>query len=111
MSESPFFTKEGYAVRENTVVQLRQPGTFSEDPLTEILGLGAPRLLARAVEMEVMAFIEGRADLTDEDLRHWWDYTILIHARQGGWWDSNKIGLGPHREALRINCASRSFFS
>lgn len=29
------------------------------------------------------------------DLRHWGDHTILIHARQGGWWDANKIGLGP----------------
>ena len=29
------------------------------------------------------------------DLRHWGDHSILIHARQGGWWDANKIGLGP----------------
>ena len=35
-------------MREDTVVLLRQPGTFSEDPLTEILRLGARRLLARA---------------------------------------------------------------
>ncbi len=54
MIESPFSTKEGYAMREDTVVQLRQPGTFSEDPLTEILRLGARRLLAQAVEMEVL---------------------------------------------------------
>ena len=53
-------------MREDTVVQLRQPGTFSEDPLTEILRLGARRLLAQAVEMEVTAFVEGHADLTDE---------------------------------------------
>ncbi len=53
-------------MREDTVVHLRQPGTFSEDPLTEILRLGAWRLLAQAVEMEVTAFIEGHADLTDE---------------------------------------------
>ncbi|MCH8998294.1 MAG: transposase, partial [Proteobacteria bacterium] len=50
---------------EDTVVQLRQPGTFSEDPLTEILRLGARRLLGQAVEMEVTAFVEGHADLTD----------------------------------------------
>ena len=31
-------------MREDTVVQLRQPGTISEDPLTEILRLGARRL-------------------------------------------------------------------
>ena len=28
-------------MRKDTVVQLRQPGTFSEDPLTEVLRLGA----------------------------------------------------------------------
>jgi transposase-like protein len=66
MIGSPYFTKEGYAMREDTVVHLRQPGTFSEDPLTEILRLGARRLLAQAVEMEVTAFVEGHADLADE---------------------------------------------
>jgi predicted GH43/DUF377 family glycosyl hydrolase len=29
------------------------------------------------------------------DLKHWGDHQILIHARQGGWWDANKIGLSP----------------
>ncbi len=53
-------------MREDTVVQLRQPGTFSEAPLTEVLRLGARRLLAQAVEMEVTAFVEGLADVTDE---------------------------------------------
>ncbi len=38
-------------MREDTVVQLCQPGTFSEDALTEILRFGARRLLAQAVEM------------------------------------------------------------
>ena len=52
-------------MREDTVVQLRQPGAISEDPLTEVLRLGARRLLAQAVEMEVTAFVEGHADLTD----------------------------------------------
>ena len=52
-------------MRKDTVVQLRQPGTFSEDPLTEVLRLGARRLLARAVEMEVTTFVEMHADLTD----------------------------------------------
>ncbi len=57
---------EGYAMREDRVARLRQPGTFSEDPLTEILRVGARRLLAQAVEMEVTAFVEGHADLADE---------------------------------------------
>jgi len=29
------------------------------------------------------------------DLRHWGDHRLLIRARQGGWWDANKIGLCP----------------
>ncbi len=65
MIESPFSKEEGYAMTEDTVVQLRQPGTISEHPLTEILRLGARRLLAQAVEMEVAAFVEGHADLAD----------------------------------------------
>ena len=28
------------------------------------------------------------------DLVHWGDHHILFHARQGAWWDANKIGLG-----------------
>jgi len=56
---SPFSTKEGYAMGEDTVVQLRQPESYEEDPLTEVLRLGARRLLAQAVEAEVVAFIEG----------------------------------------------------
>jgi putative transposase len=42
-------------MREDTVVQLRHPGTFLDDPLTEVLRLGARRLLAQAVELEVTA--------------------------------------------------------
>ena len=53
-------------MREDTVVQLRQPGTISEDPLTEVLRLGARRLLAQAVEMEVTTFVEMHANLADE---------------------------------------------
>ena len=65
MLESPFSTKEGYAMREDTVVQLRQPGSFEDDPLTEVLRLGARRLLGQAVEAEVAGFVEAYAHLTD----------------------------------------------
>ncbi len=27
------------------------------------------------------------------DLRHWGSHQVLIHAREGGWWDAHKIGL------------------
>jgi predicted GH43/DUF377 family glycosyl hydrolase len=29
------------------------------------------------------------------DLKHWGDHQILIPARQGAWWDANKVGLSP----------------
>ncbi len=29
------------------------------------------------------------------DLRHWGDAGVLLAARNGGWWDANKVGLGP----------------
>lgn len=29
------------------------------------------------------------------DLRHWGGHRTILQARQGGWWDANKIGLSP----------------
>ena len=29
------------------------------------------------------------------DLRHWGSHMVLIEAREGGWWDANKVGLSP----------------
>jgi predicted GH43/DUF377 family glycosyl hydrolase len=29
------------------------------------------------------------------DLRHWGSHKLMLAARQGGWWDANKIGLSP----------------
>ena len=29
------------------------------------------------------------------DLRHWGEHRILLRARDGGWWDAQKIGLSP----------------
>jgi predicted GH43/DUF377 family glycosyl hydrolase len=29
------------------------------------------------------------------DLKHWGDARLVLTARKGGWWDNNKIGLGP----------------
>ncbi len=29
------------------------------------------------------------------DLKHWGDYTVLLEARRGAWWDANRIGLSP----------------
>ena len=52
---------------EDTVVSFAHPDRIStEDPLTEVLRLGARRLLAEAIEAEVSAFIADYADLVDE---------------------------------------------
>jgi len=52
-------------MKEGTVVGLRQPGSFSDDPLTDILRSGARQLLAQAIEAEVGAHIAAHSDFTD----------------------------------------------
>ena len=52
-------------MKDDTVITLHQPGSFSEDPLTAVLRTGARQLLAQAVEAEVEAHIVAHADLTD----------------------------------------------
>ncbi len=56
-------------MKEDTVVELRQPGLFSDDPLTDILRAGARRLLGQAIEAEVAAHIAAHSDLTDTEGR------------------------------------------
>ena len=52
---------------EDAVVWFSHPDWISiEDPLTQVLRLGARRLLADAVEAEVEAFIAAHADIADE---------------------------------------------
>ena len=46
-------------MKDDTVVALRQPESFSDDPLTEILRAGARQLLGQAIEAEVAAHIEA----------------------------------------------------
>jgi transposase-like protein len=58
--------KERYAVPNDTVVKLIQPGTFS-DQLTDVLRNGARALLAQAVEAEVADFLGTHAELKTED--------------------------------------------
>ena len=52
-------------MRDDTVVGLRQSGSISDDPLTDILRAGARQLLAQAIEAEVEGYIVAHADLTD----------------------------------------------
>ena len=59
-STSPL--KERYAVPNDSVIKLIQPGTF-DDQLTEVLRNGARTLLAQAIEAEVPDFLAKHADL------------------------------------------------
>ena len=52
----------------SNIVRLRQPDEI-DDPLTEVLRAGARHLLARAVELEVEAFLAERMDLKLADGR------------------------------------------
>ncbi len=56
-------------MKENAVVALRQPGSFSDAPLTGILRTGARQLLDQAIEAEVAAHIAAHPDLTDTEGR------------------------------------------
>jgi putative transposase len=60
--------KERYAVSNDNVVRLIQPGTF-QDQLTEVLRRGARDLLAQAVEAEVAEFLTSHAALKTEEGR------------------------------------------
>src|SRR4029079_1162524 len=51
-----------YAVSDNNVIKLTQPGAFS-DSLTEILRNGARALLGQAIKAEVAEFLAKHADL------------------------------------------------
>jgi transposase-like protein len=53
-------------MKEDTVVPFRQPGSFSDDPLTEVLRAGARQLLAQAIEAEVDVHIAAHAHLRDD---------------------------------------------
>ncbi len=78
---------------EDTVVEFRQPGSFGEDSLTEILRAGARQLLVQAVEAEVTSFVEAHGHLTDAVGRR----RIVRH------------GYLPEREIQsgRLRCAAR----
>jgi putative transposase len=61
-------SKEEYAVREDSLVEYRNPGVALPvaDALTEVLQRGARELLQQAVEAEVAEFIARHRELRDE---------------------------------------------
>jgi putative transposase len=60
--------KERYAVPNDNVTKLIQPGAF-DDPLTEVLRNGARALLAQAIEAEVADFLAKHAAFKTADGR------------------------------------------
>lgn len=58
--------REYTAMTETTTTSLPFPGADQRDALSDILREGAQRLLSHAIEAEVAAWIDARADLVDE---------------------------------------------
>ena len=73
---SHFSTEGGYAMSDDNVVQLIQPGSFT-DPLTEVLRDRRASMLAQAVEAEVAAFLAKHADHKTDDGRTAWCVTVI----------------------------------
>jgi hypothetical protein len=58
---------EGYAMEEDTVVELPRPGgTVEDDPLLAVLREGARQMLSLAIEAEVADFLAVHADRVDQ---------------------------------------------
>jgi len=52
---------------KNKVIALKKPGEISEDPLTELLRIGARQLIAEAVEAELQELLGQHAALRNEE--------------------------------------------
>jgi putative transposase len=59
--------KRGYAMKDDTIVGFRSPGSFVHDPLSEVLRAGARKLLAQAIEEEVEAFLAKHRHLQNDE--------------------------------------------
>ncbi len=94
-------------MKEDTVVALRQPGSLSDDPLTDILWSGARQLLDQAIEAEVSAHIAAHPDLTDTEgrrrivrgmsrsmLKRPWRALPVVDARRP--WRAGQCPYSPH---------------
>ena len=94
---------------EDTIVSFSHPDRISvEDPLTEVLRVGARRLLADAVEAEVSAFIAEHAELVDDSGRR----RIVRH----GYLPEREVqtgigGIAVRRPRVRARAASSHAYS
>ena len=62
--------KEYATMAESTTQSLAFPGSTAKDVMTEILRKGAQQMLTRAIEEEVVEWIEQRTELHDAQGRH-----------------------------------------
>lgn len=51
---------------KDNVIELKKPERFIDDPITDILRVGARKLLAEALEAEIEIFLDQYADLKDD---------------------------------------------
>ena len=86
-------------MKKDTVGALRQPGSFWDEPLTDILLSGVHQLLAQAIEAEVTADISAHKNLTDDEGRR-----IVPH----GYSPEREIqtGIGAVRVKAPLECAT-----
>jgi hypothetical protein len=50
---------------KDTVIDLKKPESFVDDPITDILRQGARKLLAQVLETEIEIFLNNYKELTD----------------------------------------------
>jgi putative transposase len=62
--------KEYATMAESTTASLEYPESTAKDVMTDILRTGAQRMLAQAIQEEVVEWIEQRAELHDAQGRH-----------------------------------------
>jgi transposase-like protein len=56
-------------MKQDTVIEIKKPETFIDDPLTELVRQGARDILFKALEIEIDSFISLYADLKDDQGR------------------------------------------
>jgi transposase-like protein len=76
-------------MNKDSLIELKNPEPFIDDPITEILRNGAKRLLAEALELEIAGFLSQYADLKDDQGR--------MRIIRNGYLPERKIqtGIGP----------------
>ena len=90
-------------MKEDSVVAFRQPGSFSDDPLTDILRAGARQLLGQAIEAEVEAHTDDRSWLFAPIHLATIDFRLGLIAEVSGFYAEVAFGSKPevteHRQA------------